>query len=275
MDDNLPPLPRHDGELGREHESSCAAMSALLFGGNADCTCGAKPKHWFRESTVRLAQHEAYDAGKRAALAAQAAQPVAWCSLTPSGKIAHFDGRPMVMIGPVGNEHHQTPLYATPQPQGDDAPTLTDEQIAGLAHRTAWRYMHSPSPEDVRYEFSPRTLVDFARAVFGAAVHGSQPMPPEPNGKIKVWREDGVVHAELWEWLDGIDNVPDGEHLVYAAAPSPQGEDARDAERFRWLCDDHADAETRARISHILNRISVMSLSAVRAAIDAATKGER
>lgn len=46
--------------------------------------------------------------------AAPAAQPepVAWCHLAPSGKIAYFDGKPMVMPGSVGSEHHETPLYA-------------------------------------------------------------------------------------------------------------------------------------------------------------------
>lgn len=51
---------------------------------------------------------------KSALSAAPVAQPepVAWCHLTPSGKIAYFDGKPMVMPGSVGNEHHETPLYA-------------------------------------------------------------------------------------------------------------------------------------------------------------------
>lgn len=41
-------------------------------------------------------------------------EAVAWCSLTPNGKIEYFDGKPMIMPGPVGNEHHKTPLYAHP-----------------------------------------------------------------------------------------------------------------------------------------------------------------
>lgn len=46
-------------------------------------------------------------------------EAVAWCALTPSGKIAHFDGKPMVMVGPVGNEHHKSPLYTSPPLQAD------------------------------------------------------------------------------------------------------------------------------------------------------------
>ena len=41
-------------------------------------------------------------------------KPVAWCQLSASGKIAYFDGKPMLMTGPVGNECHTTPLYTTP-----------------------------------------------------------------------------------------------------------------------------------------------------------------
>lgn len=58
------------------------------------------------------------------ALAQSDAQPVAWCCLTAAGNIAYFDGKPMVMVGPVGNEHHKTPLYASPQevqPEHQDA----------------------------------------------------------------------------------------------------------------------------------------------------------
>lgn len=49
----------------------------------------------------------------RAALAAPAPQaaPVAWCELTEGGQIAYFDGKPMVMPGPVGNDCHPHPLY--------------------------------------------------------------------------------------------------------------------------------------------------------------------
>ncbi len=52
---------------------------------------------------------------------AERQEPVAWCQLTPSGQIAFFDGKPMVMVSTVGNEHHMTPLYAAPpqrQPSG-------------------------------------------------------------------------------------------------------------------------------------------------------------
>lgn len=62
-----------------------------------------------------VADHFLCEAAVQAALAKQG-EVVAYCALTPSGKIAYFDGKPMVMAGPVGNEHHPHPLYTTPQP---------------------------------------------------------------------------------------------------------------------------------------------------------------
>jgi hypothetical protein len=39
-------------------------------------------------------------------------EPVAWCSLNGRGEIGYFDGKPMIMVGKVGNDCHTTPLYA-------------------------------------------------------------------------------------------------------------------------------------------------------------------
>ena len=42
---------------------------------------------------------------------------VAWCELSIDGKhIAHFDGKLVIMAGPVGNDCHRTPLFAKPTP---------------------------------------------------------------------------------------------------------------------------------------------------------------
>ena len=55
-------------------------------------------------------------------------KPVAWCQLGLGGKsIAYFDGKPMIMTGHVGNQHHPTPLF-TAQPR--KAVKLTMHQIA-------------------------------------------------------------------------------------------------------------------------------------------------
>ena len=80
-------------------------------------------------------------------------EPVAWCCLTPSGKIAYSDGKPMVMPGPVGNEVHRTPLYAHPQQRK----SLSAEQIDKILDRVRMNWASSPPT----HEFA----LAFARAV--------------------------------------------------------------------------------------------------------------
>ena len=72
---------------------------------------------WLHASGVVNSEVKETIALLRELLAEPQGEPVAWCSLTPSGKIAYFDGKPMVMPGAVGNEVHRTPLYAHPPQQ--------------------------------------------------------------------------------------------------------------------------------------------------------------
>ena len=61
-----------------------------------------------------------------------------------------------------------------------------------------------------------------------------------------------------------------------AAAPTPPvSEDRKDAERFRFMLDDHAEKTTRQRVRELFERLPVMSLSAARAAIDAAMQEDK
>ena len=71
----------------------------------------------------------------------------------------------------------------------------------------------------------------------------------------------------------GIDRHDGDLTLLYramlAAAPTPPvSEDQKDAERFRFLQEDHAKKETRQKVRELFNRLPVMSLSAAREAID-------
>lgn len=50
-------------------------------------------------------------------------EPVAWCELDADRRgIAYFDGKPIIMTGPSGNEHHPDPLYTNPQPHTNEKP---------------------------------------------------------------------------------------------------------------------------------------------------------
>lgn len=58
----------------------------------------------------RLAQVEAEHAALLKAISD--AEPVAWYAPAIDGRsMARFDGRPMLMVGAVGNEIHTAPLY--------------------------------------------------------------------------------------------------------------------------------------------------------------------
>jgi len=40
-------------------------------------------------------------------------------------------------------------------------------------------------------------------------------MSNEPVAICRTWHEGRVQHAELWDWTDGLDALPDGEHRLY------------------------------------------------------------
>lgn len=85
-------------------------LTSPCKGMNCGCTDG------FSHSLECQAEHAAAVAGGHFVKAAQPQaqgepEVVAWCALTSGGKsIAYFDGKPMVMCGPVGNEHHPVAL---------------------------------------------------------------------------------------------------------------------------------------------------------------------
>ena len=80
--------------------------------------------------------------------------------------------------------------------------------------------------------------------------------------------ECGKEHAQLAKWLKELTA------LRAIPASAPVSEDRKDAERFRFMLDDHAEKTTRQRVRELFERLPVMSLSAARAAIDSLQKGE-
>ncbi|WP_026641154.1 hypothetical protein [Bordetella petrii] len=54
-----------------------------------------------------------------------------------------------------------------------------------------------------------------------------------------------------------------------------KGDDARDAERWRWITDDHNDPRVRVELRALFDRLPVMSYSAACAAVDAAIAQQR
>lgn len=103
-------------------------------------------------------------------------------------------------------------------------------------------------------------------------------------------REDKYVRWETWQArqpeIDALrekcEELALSCSLVAITAHNAQKENAslkaenerlrKDAERFRWLCEDHDDKETRERRNRILDCFSVHSYSASCMDIDAAMK---
>lgn len=47
----------------------------------------------------------------------RATEPVAWYEPALDGRsVSYFDGKPMIMVGKIGNEHHTVPLYTLKKP---------------------------------------------------------------------------------------------------------------------------------------------------------------
>jgi hypothetical protein len=99
------------------------------------------------------------------------AEPVAWCSLTKNGKIAYFDGRPMIMPGPVGNEVHDTPLYPTPPAaEVEERRELSDAALLDwletkvvnvrdpLVYGSRQMFLSSPDQDDPAFPAGPSDL---------------------------------------------------------------------------------------------------------------------
>jgi len=87
-------------------------------------------------------------------------------------------------------------------------------------------------------------------------------------------RTDAVAAQEESRLKDG-DGCWDREaaNAFYELARCLEEENERlknDAERFRWLADDHSDKETREKCAEILERMQVLSYSAASQAIDQA-----
>lgn len=80
--------------------------------------------------------------------------------------------------------------------------------------------------------------------------------------------------ARIWAKGGGkVEEIPIRDLRVVSerkpAAPAVLIEVERDAARFGWLCDDHADHETRERVRSICESIPVSGIGSTRASIDA------
>ena len=110
--------------------------------------------------TLNAMQVEIDDWKARALKAEQVGEPIAWCELSLDGKhIAYFDGKPVIMVGPIGNDCHKTPLYTTPPQPAAQEPTSAVpvvEQLVGAL--SCNRIMAADSDGNYTKEVTPRII---------------------------------------------------------------------------------------------------------------------
>lgn len=130
------------------------------------------------------------------------------------------------------------------QPAASAEPS--DEEIEALAHRVCTKYTHADDPSARRYEFGMLTLRQFARALlsrYGRPAGDALPVRWLVTGQCghdEYTRDAGEAHR-VKEQRDKSYCGEDETRVVpiYAAPVAAQkADDARDAERYRWLRSD-------------------------------------
>ena len=115
------------------------------------------------------------------------------------------------------------------------------EPVAKItAHRAAY-FMERFKREEKLLGPNEQAAVDFVIAMLE-----NYPQPKQEQGEpvatIRTWHKMGEQHAELWNWHDGLENLPDGSHDVYTHPPVPtaQPDLERIADDLQELCDKQA-----------------------------------
>lgn len=159
------------------------------------------PPQWLPPS-----KFDEWDRMQRAQPEARGDEPVAWCALTASGKIAYFDGKPSVMPGPVGNECHPHPLYTHPDPAAPQSEGPILSLLLAAGHVT-------------------QRQVDQARAIV-AKTPGFAPSAPQageaetaPIDMVLHCPECGAQHIDAPEWVDDPHDIEQGRILGWKNPP--------------------------------------------------------
>lgn len=113
----------------------------------------------------------------------RARAPVAWCALTAAGQIAYFDGKPMVMPGPAGNDCHPVPL------------------VDGRAVETSSEAKRLREALDVAYD-----VLKLARSS-----HGNMLLSDPPQEAWKGYRVDEHIARALAAIDSALSATPDPE----------------------------------------------------------------
>lgn len=148
-------------------------------------------------------------------------EPVAWCELTPAGTISYFDGKPMIMCGPVGNEHHPHALClaSPPAPQEAQAGMVlvprepTPKMLAALwEHRESFRGQSENKIARAAYS----AMLAAAPVAQPATEQAEAPSDvPHPTGERTGPNRLIVLHQFLQSLMDAGDLEAEDQAVVY------------------------------------------------------------
>lgn len=171
-------------------------------------------------------------------------------------------------------EVYEAMLAKSPSPgpvavagQGDEA--LMREALESMESAVEFRETGQGRPPE-------QTCMDAIAALRRRLATPASPAPHEGAKPVAHYLVvTGEVHEGQETYTVHDKPVPLADNWKLYAAP--QEHEARDAARWHWITEDHADRETREKCREILGRLPLMSYSAACAAVDAAraVKGDR
>lgn len=104
----------------------------------------------------------------------------------------------------------------------------------------------------------------------GPSTHSIRPFFKSLGGILRRWLDRERELVSLRNAVGMMSEARRADAREYAEMQAGNREAWEDAQRFRWLTQDHADPETRERVAQILGSMSTRSLGGARIDIDAA-----
>ncbi len=295
MIDELPPLPEHVAHIHSDGDyCQDASYGDVVFW----------PVCLYTADQVRECQREAYEAGKRAALAAQAPQPQAdalikECRDALAEELAAWEIDPPLHHVKQAHDKCVAWLAAQPPAQPVSAEGLTrwalcpeTDTPCSVCPTKRIPCEAAQPPAGVLQHLlvlegcvSGENANPAGRAALDAVAAALAAQPPAQTVAAWVDPETGDVisNERKLGWMEnfGISGAAKAANYTEPLVrPQPQGEDARDAERYRWLRDRllaadfaYGDPPTCAVVFEWPESASIGA--DLDESIDAATKGER
>lgn len=127
---------------------------------------------------------------------------------------------------------------------------LSDDGLPALPGTAYQLYYEWPDDEDGyggsevidSDGYSADQMREYARTAVAAALATKPPAGEQkPVARVRTWTKNGEGHGDLVGWLEGVENLPDGEYDLYLtphAQPEQVAQDKIDAEHSDSLLSD-------------------------------------